>query len=732
MTATEIAYIGPKAPRNIDEASVTLVEPTPGTFNLAWSAVSTDIDGNAIPAANISYKVYTVVRNGSQLTIGEEVGTTTECKFTYNTDPITRQQLFYLAVQPFNREVGSSRSTMGRVLVGTPYEMPVIYTGNPSTEQYMSFAGQGTPEIGNYFNFEVKAQDGDDSFYAVMNSKVDFKTYLQTGMINVTGKSPAVSLYVYSLTNSDGTSTPDSNLTTVSVICDDNETELGSFTNEDLEGNMWHKKKFSLKAFAGKTVMVRITATSKVFVYTMYDNIRVFNDLDNDLSASLNAPVKVNTGQEFTIDVNIANHGSKDAANYTVALYRDGAVADEKTMTQPLTSDSETNVTFTQTLGITDPATVGYHAVVTLNGDENPANDMTETVAVTRTPSPLFTVCGLQGEKTQNGNELTWTPISPDEKRPEEITEDFESAQSFAQEYADWTFVDLDNSPVGGLRGVDMPGITPTVSTLAFFIFDNTGCNSTLNTKSGSKFLAALCRSDGGKTDDWAISPLLTGEAQTISFYARSYNPFYAEYIEVWYTTADSTDPADYIKIEQFGTQEVPSPGQNGFTQYTAELPDGATHFAIRSCASDSYLLMIEDVTFSKLNGFDGELLGYNVYRNGVKINQNPIVDAKYIDTTAENADHTYQVSAVYDKGESELSEAISIAKSVLGLVAADAKIAVVDKTIIVCNVAERQVTVSTVDGRNIYTGCGDARIIVSTGIYIVSIDTQAAKVIVR
>lgn len=227
MTATEIAYIGPKAPRNIDEASVTLVEPTPGTFNLAWSAVSTDIDGNAIPAANISYKVYTVVRNGSQLTIGEEVGTTTECKFTYNTDPITRQQLFYLAVQPFNREVGSSRSTMGRVLVGTPYEMPVIYTGNPSTEQYMSFAGQGTPEIGNYFNFEVKAQDGDDSFYAVMNSKVDFKTYLQTGMINVTGKSPAVSLYVYSLTNSDGTSTPDSNLTTVSVICDDNETELG-------------------------------------------------------------------------------------------------------------------------------------------------------------------------------------------------------------------------------------------------------------------------------------------------------------------------------------------------------------------------------------------------------------------------------------------------------------------------------------------------------------------------
>lgn len=732
MSATATAYIGPKAPRDINEESVTLVETTPGTFNLVWSAISTDIDGNAIPAANISYKIYTVVKNGSMLSIGEEVGTTTECKFTYKTEPITRQQLFYLAVQPFNRQVGSARSTMGRVLVGTPYELPVIYTGNSSTDQYLSFAGQGTPEIGNYFNFEVKAQDGDDSFYAIMNSKVGFKTYLQTGMINLTGKSPAVSLYVYSLTNSDGTSTPDGNMTTMSVICDGNETVLDSFTNEDLEGNMWHKKKFSLEAFAGKTVMIRITATSNVFVYTMYDNIRVFNDLSHDLAASINANTKVNTGEMFDIDVKVANRGSIDAANYTVTLYRDGIVADQKTIDTPLASDSETTVTFTQTLGITDPASVEYHAVVTLDGDENTANDKTETVVVTRTPSSLFSVTGLQGEKTQSGNELTWTPISTDEKRPEEITEDFESAMPFAQEYADWTFVDLDNSPVGGLRGVDMPGITPTVSTLAFFVFDNTGCNSTLNTKSGSKFLAALCRSDGGKTDDWAISPLLTGEAQTISFYARSYNPFYAEYIEVWYTTDESTDPADYIKIEQFGTQEVPSPAQNGFTQYTVDLPDGAKHFAIRSCASDSYMLMIEDVTFTKLNGFDGELLGYNVYRNGVKINQSPIVDAKYTDTTADNTDHTYQVSAVYDKGESELSEPVSIAKSGLGLVSTDAKITVADKAIIVSNVSDRKVTVCTTDGRNIYTGCGDARISVSTGIYIVTIDTLATKVIVR
>lgn len=67
--------------------------------------------------------------------------------------------------------------------------------------------------------------------------------------------------------------------------------------------------------------------------------------------------------------------------------------------------------------------------------------------------------------------------------------------------------------------------------------------------------------------------------AQTISFWAHAYDARYKELIEVWYTTEDSADPAGFVKDETFGSQEV-----NGlWTMFSADLPEGTKHFAIRS-----------------------------------------------------------------------------------------------------------------------------------------------------
>lgn len=733
ISTSVTTYIGPKTPADIDEKTVTLEEPVPGTFNISWAPINSAADGSQILPSNISYKVYKVVKSGSQTSIGEEITTTSECSHTYVTDPIERQQLFYLAVQPFNREIGAAHTAMGKVLTGTPYELPVIYTGNASLDQYLSFAGKGTPAVGNYFDFEIHAQDGDDSFYAINNAMADFQTYLQTGKIHITGKSPVASLYVYCLTNSDGSGTPDRNQTTVSVICDGTETELNTFSHENFEEGTWNRVKFSLADFIGKTVMVRITATAKEYSYNIYDNIRIFNDIDHDLAAEISAPATVKTGQEFEIAVKIVNHGAKDAENYKVVLSRDGKTIEEKSVGTALGSDKEDTCIFRQTLNVNDAETVEYQASVILEGDENPTNDMTATVAVTRKLSTVPAVSGLHGETTPDGNSLSWDPVVIGEKQPRLVTEDFESAEPFAQEFSDWTFVDVDNEPVGGFNNMEFPGITPRVSKLAFFIFDNTGFNSTLKTLSGTKFLAALYRADDGQTDDWAISPLLTGEAQTISFFARSYNPFYPENIEVWYTTSDSVDPADYTKTESFGTKEVPSPSNNAFTEYTVDLPEGTTHFAIRSCASGSYLLMVEDITFKRLEGFDGELLGYNVYRNGTKITPEPVKDVAFTDNDPDREMCTYHVSAMYDKGESELSEPITLTLSGLDTnLSATMSVKVDGNDIVVTAADEKIVTVNAIDGRTIHIGKGNSRITVLPGIYLVTIGNQSVKVIVR
>lgn len=53
---------------------------------------------------------------------------------------------------------------------------------------------------------------------------------------------------------------------------------------------------------------------------------------------------------------------------------------------------------------------------------------------------------------------------------------------------------------------------------------------------------------------------------------------------------------------------------------------------------------------------------GYNLYRNGVKINPTPITADYYYDSNLEaGTEYKYQVAAIYEEGESELSEANTI-----------------------------------------------------------------------
>ena len=48
--------------------------------------------------------------------------------------------------------------------------------------------------------------------------------------------------------------------------------------------------------------------------------------------------------------------------------------------------------------------------------------------------------------------------------------------------------------------------------------------------------------------------------------------------------------------------------------EYTVDLPAGATYFAIHNNTADTYMFMIDDVTYT---AGCGKVLGYNVYRDG-------------------------------------------------------------------------------------------------------------------
>ena len=174
----------------------------------------------------------------------------------------------------------------------------------------------------------------------------------------------------------------------------------------------------------------------------------------------------------------------------------------------------------------------------------------------------------------------------------------------------------LFRSDVGGFQGLDLPGISGKIS---FFVFDGSDFSATFGANSGSKFLAALYRQDMGTTDDWAISPELSGDAQTITFFARSYDAQYPEKIEMLYSTG-SLNPDDFIPVKTVA--KVPGDyTEDGsavkFTEMSFDVPAGAKYFAIRSCATDSFMLELDDFSYVPAGTSELTLTGYEVYQIG-------------------------------------------------------------------------------------------------------------------
>ena len=296
-----------------------------------------------------------------------------------------------------------------------------------------------------------------------------------------------------------------------------------------------------------------------------------------------------------------------------------------------------------------------------------------------------------------------------------------------------WTFVDVDGQPVGGIDNtsggtLNIPNIIGGLTPASFFVFDSSlpQFGSVLAAYSGDKYLAAMYRADDGETDDWAISPLLTGDAQRISFVAKSLSSAAeeAEHIQVLYSTT-GTQIADFKAISDF--RSVPS----SWTKMTYNLPAGTKYFAIRSSSTGSFMLMIDDITYTPAVDLEEyKVIGYPVYREAVRHNSDIVTEKAYHDAEGED-DHTYVVTAVYEnKGESGASSAARL--SGLESVMMKFNVSVKDGSILISGVSDEEVSVTALNGMNIHTGHGDAKITVTNGVYLVKVGKAVIKVLVK
>jgi hypothetical protein len=109
-----------------------------------------------------------------------------------------------------------------------------------------------------------------------------------------------------------------------------------------------------------------------------------------------------------------------------------------------------------------------------------------------------------------------------------------------------------------------------------------------------------------------------------------------------------------YRVIAVYGTKESFAEMSNVICFFlTCEMPAGLTGNAVEKTAT---------LTWTKLEGID-ELSGYNIFRDGEKLNAQPLTVTEYNDEELANGTYIYQISAVYALSctESELTEGVEV-----------------------------------------------------------------------
>ena len=268
---------------------------------------------------------------------------------------------------------------------------------------------------------------------------------------------------------------------------------------------------------------------------------------------------------------------------------------------------------------------------------------------------------------------LAWTSPEP----VDGFLEDFEGHDDFAINSPGsigWTYIDADNKPTYTWQACTFPTQGQKMAYVVMNPWQTVpAVNDNPNYKphSGQKMLVDFCAVDA-QNNDYIISPRLNFDADfQISFWARSYKTgenYNAERIRVGYSTT-GTQPSDFTFVNESPYVELP----DEWTLVAYDIPKDARYVTINCVSDDAFMLLIDDI-FVGTNKVRPEsasmaraaaknpVVGFNVYRNGEKLNSQPVESVSYTDEVPDYGDYQYTVAAVKKDGSvSEQSVALNV-----------------------------------------------------------------------
>ncbi len=471
------------------------------------------------------------------------------------------------------------------------------------------------------------------------------------------------------------------------------------------------------------------------------DNITVdeaacANDLTLDSFEA--EPLRLNVGETGKLTATVFNRGGSSTSIYKVHFM----VGDEIFSTvdgrevAPGAKESF-SASYTAKLDDAYEESIPVWAKVEYNQDENVDNNVSAKLGMSVRHNDVAAPDGLSGVISGGSVELSWTPLTSVEAveagEPDVVTEDFESYTPFITEgIGDWSLYDGDGATtlVTPRIPVSYPHQGEPMAWQVFNV-EQSGTWTEGNydpafepvDETGTQYLVCMSADYPAENDDWLISPRLDGRAQQISFRANAAT-YDAEWMQVLYSTTDNHH--DSFRLISSEREYV----HGGWRKYTYNLPEDARYFAIR-CIRRCVIMMVDDITYAIHDGRQSaaKFLGYNLYRDGKKLNNELLTEAAYIDDKLTSDAHAYRVTGVYEEGESAYSPEFVANTTGIGGVDADTLIVSAGRGFVTLE-GNGSYSVVGIDGVVLATGVCEGRrtILLPAGVYIVN----QQKVVVR
>lgn len=736
---SDIMFVGinaPAAPTNVNAVE----DGHTGMITVTWDPVITDRDGEPMPAELIDYQV---ICNGNYL-----VTTGAESPYVFKAcEP--DEQAFVLVSVVAKSSYGSGTTPVDSFIAGkamTEYKES-FDNGNPvhklqvssDPEKPASWFVFDNAMMAMYTGVADGDSDGTNGCGAFMSQFTGYSGSIEIGKFDLSGlENPAITYSTYFCNTGEGTA--DSNIMTLSAdVFDGNGyTVVDTYDMSEYPTYTgWHKVTVPLSDFKEGEVALKISGMIVNAPYMFLDDIRVINLLERNLRVYEPevSPTMI-PGKTYSINAKVENMGAEDMASCKAELLCDGKVVDSADV-PALASGESATVGFSYALTLLHPESVKFTVSIDCD-DENAADNVSEAVEVSNALPRHPHVTDLVAVSTEPETvALTWS--EPDmEFEPEPVSESFESGNGGDVDYfGDWSFIDGDNADTYIIDDSDpLPG---QGGKMAAFVVDCTDHRAPYVARTGTKMMGMMPAGEVA-TNDWLISPELTGDEQTVSFYARSYDQFgYFNEKFTFMVSAEGKAENDFLPLTAEGGMQAENIVPGAWTEYKFQLPEGSKYFAVHyaPAPSTSLMLMLDDFMFTPASAAEPLLLkGFNVYRDGEIINTDPVEELNYIDSNVEAGEHVYNVTALYDRGESRGSNAadVLVASGVYKNICYGVHVYGSKGCLTVVSDSETECIVTGIDGMTVadITVSGKSELSLPDGVYMVRTSKGAVKVLVK